>query len=167
MAASPLRRHTQPVSRRSTQSSIDVFPIISRSVGNKWRLIPRGIAGIGFYSPTMMCSAEVTASLAPTVVKQMQSVEPVGGWTHRSMVNPSMELVISHSHCNSTNLGNYNTKMPPKHINPYPAHMRRSLELCLIEPPGGDRNRLQLFPRWNHMKCSRVILLGRNKTFES
>lgn len=28
-------------------------------------------------SPTMMCNAEVTASLVPTVVKQMQSVEPV------------------------------------------------------------------------------------------
>lgn len=64
----------------------------------------------------MMCNAEVTASLAPTVVKQIQSVDPVGGWTHRSMVNqrhPSTELVISHSHCNkNTNLGNYNTKMP-------------------------------------------------------
>lgn len=27
-------------------------------------------------SPTMMCSAEVTGSLVPTVAKQMQSVEP-------------------------------------------------------------------------------------------
>lgn len=27
-------------------------------------------------SPTMMCSAEVTGSLVPTVAKQIQSVEP-------------------------------------------------------------------------------------------
>lgn len=29
-------------------------------------------------SPTMMCNADVTASLVPTVAKQIQSVEPVG-----------------------------------------------------------------------------------------
>lgn len=29
-------------------------------------------------SPTMMCNTDVTASLVPTVAKQIQSVEPVG-----------------------------------------------------------------------------------------
>lgn len=38
------------------------------------------------YSPTMMCKAEVTGSLVPTVAKQMQSVDPVGWEAHRSMV---------------------------------------------------------------------------------
>lgn len=36
----------------------------------------------------MMCNAEVTASLVPTVAKQIQSVDPVGKETHGSMVNP-------------------------------------------------------------------------------
>lgn len=38
------------------------------------------------YSPTMMCKAEVTGSLVPTVPKQMQSVDPVGWEAHRSML---------------------------------------------------------------------------------
>lgn len=35
----------------------------------------------------MMCNAEVTGSLVPTVAKQMQSVDPVARETHRSMIN--------------------------------------------------------------------------------
>lgn len=52
----------------------------------------------------MMCNAEVTGSLVPTVAKQMQSVDPVGQETHRSMVNqryPQQLTVIkllSHMH---------------------------------------------------------------------
>lgn len=63
-------------------------------------------------SPTMMCRAEVTGSLVPTVAKQIQSVEPETStsckemqefprllWLQRSALLPWSVPVVSASNC--------------------------------------------------------------------
>lgn len=65
---------THPEIVKQNISDQNYYFLISHSIENKSNSYTDQT---DLNSPTMMCKAEVTASLVPTVVKQIQSVDPV------------------------------------------------------------------------------------------